>query len=126
VGEVYGCWPVAAGISERPAGPAAALQADSYAPALSTAILTSRYFPAGTFLFRGWVFGAVGLLVLLAHARGRAPFAAAALAGSGLAYELTFALLPQACDVRYSYFLIVASLFAAAVAVFHAVAPRHL
>ena len=126
IGDVYGCHPITAGISARPPERVAALAADTFAPAWSTAVLTHRWFPAGTVLFRGWAYGAASVLVLFGWALGRLPFAAAMLAGGGLLYELSFAALPQACEVRYSYYLMLTALFAVALSIFHAMSARRL
>jgi hypothetical protein len=116
--DVYKCWPYYSGISKLPTDLAAGVGASSYARSISAGVMRDRLFPAGSFIFRPWVYalGALGVLALalLKHA----PFAAGVLAASGLLYELTFLFLPQACDVRYSYFLMTTAAFGAALTAF--------
>jgi hypothetical protein len=112
-GPIYACRPIRAGISWLPKKQAAAVHAGSYRAPLSAKIMTSRLFPVGV-LFRAWLYVLIGLGVIAACAWKRTAPEAALLAGFGLAYELSFLVLSQACEVRYSYPLFLAALFAAA------------
>jgi hypothetical protein len=47
-----------------------------------------------------------------------APPEAAALGAVGVLYELSFFVLPQACDVRYSYLTMLSAMLGGAIAIF--------
>ena len=124
VGNVYACWPIYTGISRVQENLTRELDLASYPVAASYWLLRHRYFPAGTFLFRPGLYGIVSLFVVLSFLLHRqVPFAAAVLTANGILYELTFFVLPQACDVRYSHFLILATLCAAAMVAFEGGGP---
>jgi len=110
-GNIYQCRPLRAGISWLPRREAAAVHAGAYRAPVSAAVMTARAFPV-RLLFRAWLYG----LVCLCIAGGRLlwreiPAEAVLLAAFGLAYELSFAVLSQACEVRYSYPLVLAATF---------------
>ncbi|GAA0552795.1 hypothetical protein FHS83_001533 [Rhizomicrobium palustre] len=97
-GDLYQCRPITAGISWLPKVEAAAVGAKAFANPPVTAVLTSRIFPAGLFL-RAFLY----VMVLAGIALWRPSPEITALCLFALAYEASFYLLPQACEVRYSY-----------------------
>jgi hypothetical protein len=99
--DLYACRPIRAGISPLPPAQSAAVQATSYRVPYSAHIMESRWFPAG-FTFRAWFYALIGIVVLVAGLFG-APREAVLLVSFGLLYESSFYFLPQACEVRYSY-----------------------
>jgi hypothetical protein len=120
LGGVYMCFPVIAGLDYNPPELAADLRVQDYKPAMSTALLTSRYFPV-TPLFPAAIYLVLSFAILagcLKLGRMEGVF----LSASGLVYEFTFILLPQSCDVRYSYFMILMSVISA----FFLLTPRSI
>ncbi len=107
-GDIWQCRPITAGISWLPRQAAVAVDAKSFAAPLSATIMTSRFFPV-SLTFRAMLYLAVAGLVLLFG-----PREARLLAGFALAYELSFFLLPKACEVRYDYPLMLMTVVAAA------------
>ena len=116
-GDIWQCFPIVRGLYRLPADFAADLEVASYRPALSTGILGAATYPVEP-LFRAIVYVIASLAFVTLHLARRAVPAVAGLALAGLLYEVTFILLPQACDVRYSYFLVVTTLFAGGTALF--------
>jgi|GEM_PF-6325784 len=124
-GDIYTCWPVYAGISKIPTDRVKDLNAQSYGRAISADIVKARYFPAGTFLFRAWTYSLVCLVLLtLPLFWKEAPPEAAALGAVGVLYELSFFVLPQACDVRYSYLTMLSAMLSGAIAIFSVTRQR--
>lgn len=123
MGELYGCTPVYAGISPAPRDLAEKVGAAGFAAPRSTPVILHRYFPSGSFIFRPWVYAVIALALVVGGLAGRVAFAPAILAGGALLYELSFLPLPQACDVRYSYYLMLAAGFAVAAALFSHFTP---
>ena len=114
--DIYVCRPIRAGISGLPRMQAEAVHAAVWRAPLSAAVMTWRAFPVGL-LFRAWIYALV--CAGLAGAglfRRRVTPEASLLALFGLAYELSFLVLTQACEVRYSYPLVLAAVFGAALA----------
>lgn len=109
-GDIWQCRPVMPGISWLPREGAAAVKAQTYPAPLSARVMKSAVFPV-SLTFRAAPY--VALLVLVVIFGGTD---AALLAGFALAYELSFLLLPQACEVRYSYPVVLAALVAGAMA----------
>lgn len=97
LGDVWQCRPLTPGISWLPRQAALAVDAKAFAAPLSAHIMTLPAFPV-SLTFRALLYLAVLALVLV-----YGPTEARLLAGFGLAYELSFFLLPQACEVRYAY-----------------------
>jgi hypothetical protein len=123
-GDIYDCRPIRSGISWIPDGPAAYVHAKAYRAPISASILESRYFPVGIF-FRAWMY-VLACVLLLGMRRIGLPREAMLLSGFGLAYEASFFVLPQACEVRYSYPVMLAAIFAAAILAFTAGRDRYL
>lgn len=115
---LYECRPIRYGISPLPPGPAASVHSKSYAEPVSTAVLQSRFFPVGMF-FRSWLYALISLAIVVAGFWG-APREAVLLSGFALVYETSFFFLPQACEVRYSYPEMLATIFALAILAFTA------
>jgi hypothetical protein len=97
LGDIWQCRPVTAGLSWLPKEAAAAVHAKTYAAPLSSSLMTSRYFPV-SLTFRAVLYLALALAVLIVG-----PRPAQLLSGFAILYELSFFLLPQACEVRYAY-----------------------
>jgi len=114
--DIYACRPIRAGISPLPTAQAAAVQARAWREPLSAKVMTAHAFPVGL-PFRAWLYALLCAAIAGAWLTGRA-FAAEAvlLAGFGLVYELSFLVLTQACEVRYSYPLFLAAVFGVALA----------
>jgi hypothetical protein len=110
LGDIWQCRPLTPGISTLPRPAVAAVGAQAFAPALSAKIMTNHIFPV-SLTFRAVLY--LGLLVLVLIAGGRD---ARLLAGFALAYEFSFFLLPQACEVRYAYPVMLAAIVAGAMA----------
>lgn len=124
IGNIYECFPVVSGIYQIPRDKALDLHAESFKAPLSTQVLRSRYLPVvPTFpptLYLGLGIGLIGFFGI-----GRAvPLDAAVLCSAGILYELTFFALPQSCDVRYSYFMILSAIFGAAMTIFRGLEPK--
>lgn len=115
---LYECRPIRYGISPLPPGPAAFVHAKNYSEPISTTVLQSRFFPVG-FFFRSWLYVLISLVIVAAGFWG-APREAVLLSGFALAYEASFFFLPQACEVRYSYPTMLATIFALAILAFTA------
>lgn len=113
---LYECRPIRYGISALPPGPAAFVRAQSYTEPISTTVLQSRLFPVG-FFFRSWLYALISLTVVVAGFWG-APREAVLLSSFALVYEASFFFLPQACEVRYSYPEMLATIFALAILAF--------
>jgi hypothetical protein len=113
-GSIDACRPLRPGISSLPAPAAAAVHADRYHAAISAGLMRSRLFPVGS-LFRSWLYVLACLAIAIAGlSRRQIPKEAALLGGFGLAYACSFFVLTQACEVRYSYPVMLAAVFAAA------------
>ncbi|GAA0581005.1 hypothetical protein [Rhizomicrobium electricum] len=110
LGDIWRCRPLTPGISTLPRPAVAAVGAQAFAPALSAKIMTSHIFPV-SLTFRAVVYLGLLLLVLIVGCRD-----ARLLAGFALAYEFSFFLLPQACEVRYAYPVMLAAIVAGAMA----------
>jgi hypothetical protein len=84
-------------------------------PAYAVSLLRSRYFPAGTVIFRpGFYLGvSVVLFALLMRERLRDTIFELSIIAAAWLYWLSFAATPVACDVRYSYFSCLAVMLAA-------------
>lgn len=104
LGDIWQCRPITAGLSWLPKDAAAAVAAKTYAAPLSASLMTSRYFPV-SLTFRAVLYLALLLAVLIIG-----PRPAQLLSGFAIAYELSFFLLPQACEVRYAYPVILIAL----------------
>jgi hypothetical protein len=115
LGDVYQCWPAPTrGFQRAPRDAWNALRADDLhlrEPAVMR-ILTSNWFPSGTWIFRPWVYFAISAVVAAMLMRGGARENAPTLAmlAAAWVYWATFLLANVACDVRYSYFPISAIL----------------
>jgi hypothetical protein len=105
-GDIWQCRPLTAGISWLPREAAAAVGANTYAAPWSARMMT--VLPV-SLTFRAVLYGLVLIAVAIVG-----PRPAVLLAGFGLAYELSFLLLPQACEVRYSYPVMLVAVVAAA------------
>ena len=110
---VYDCFPIVTGIHQTPTDLARDLDAASYSPALSTGLLRSPAIPV-SILFPPFLYAVICIALILLNVRGYVPAAAAWLSGAALLYELTFFALPQSCDTRYSYFVLLAAIFGTA------------
>ncbi|MGE4062833.1 MAG: hypothetical protein AB7E79_05645 [Rhodospirillaceae bacterium] len=119
-GDIYGCIPVMAGVSALPADLAREVGAGRLSAPLSLAVVKHRYFPANSPAFYAWVYAIAACALLIGFAARRPPFFVAFAAGAALLYELSFFAAPQACDVRYSYYLMMAVAFGSAALVFDA------
>ncbi|HME24928.1 MAG TPA: hypothetical protein VKI44_26975 [Acetobacteraceae bacterium] len=113
-GRPYRCGPLDfLGLSRVPLEKWTALGKPNLREAYAFELLRSRVFPAGTILFRPITYLAVSL-VLFAWLTWKQPDGAAlvgSLIVSAWLYWLTFVPLPVSCDVRYSYFPCVATMF---------------
>jgi hypothetical protein len=118
-GSLYDCFPIVAGMWNAPQKLAAELDVRSYRPALATGILRSSRYPVWP-LFYPFIYAALGILLIGLYLGGaNVPAGAACVALTGLVYEATFFVLPQACGLRYSYYMVVTSLFAVGMTIFH-------
>lgn len=108
LGDIWQCRPLTPGISWLPRPAAAAVDAHAFAAPLSAKIMTKPAFPV-SLTFRAVLYLAVLVLVLVFG-----PYEARLLAGFALAYEISFFLLPQACEVRYAYPVMLAAIVAGA------------
>jgi hypothetical protein len=115
---LYECRPLRYGISPLPPKPAAFVHSKSYTEPISTTVLQSPFFPVGLF-FRSWLYLVISLTIVAAGFFG-APREAVLLSGFALFYEASFFFLPQACEVRYSYPEMLATIFALAILAFTA------
>jgi hypothetical protein len=114
---VYSCFPATTGIHHTPPDLANALHAQDYKPAFDTAILSSRYFPIRP-LFPPVIYFVLSVAIL-ARSLMTQRYDGVLLCSAGVLYELTFLLLPQSCDIRYSYFMILTSILSGFVVLLH-------
>ncbi len=108
LGDIWQCRPLTPGISWLPRPAAATVDAKAFAAPLSAKIMTRPAFPV-SLTFRAVLYLAVLVLALVFG-----PYEAKLLAGFALAYEVSFFLLPQACEVRYAYPVMLAAAVAGA------------
>jgi hypothetical protein len=108
LGDIWQCRPLTPGISTLPPQAVAAVKAKAFAAPFSATVMTLKLFPV-SLTFRAVFYLAVLLAVLVFG-----PYQARLLAGFALAYEASFFLLPQACEVRYAYPAILAAIVAGA------------
>jgi hypothetical protein len=111
---LYACWPLnTVGFLGQPNVMWRALGGASLHPPLAVGILKSKWFPAGTVVFRPIAYLLISLPLFVAFMRqksGDATIAAAMIISTWI-YWLSFFPAPLSCEVRYSYFPCVAVLF---------------
>jgi hypothetical protein len=108
LGDIWQCRPLTAGISWLPRQAARAVDAKAFVAPLSATIMTNPLFPVSV-TFRAVLYLAALMLVLIFGSRD-----ARLLAAFAFAYEISFFLLPQACEVRYAYPVMLVAMVAGA------------
>ena len=108
LGDIWQCRPLTLGISWLPRRAAQAVEAKSFAAPWSAQF--GRMLPVSL------TFRVIAYLAVLAVILWTGPQEARLLAGFALLYELSFFFLPQACEVRYGYPVILAAVVAGAMA----------
>jgi hypothetical protein len=118
LGDVYACGPRDfLGMSHVPRAKWIALGRPEPPLPYANAVMKSRMFPAGTLLFRPISYLAVSIVVVIVTAYTQALEAVIVygLVAAAWLYWLTFAPLPIACDIRYSFFSCASVMFSIAI-----------